>query len=162
MELVLIRHGKAEGHGLLGGDGQRDLVAKGEEQARRVGTFLKREGLVPELALSSPLLRAKRTAEIVCAHAGTDGPPLVESWLACGMRPEIALQELAAYRETCARVALFGHEPDFSRFVEHLIEADPGTVRVKKASVILLTVDPPHEGGVLHFNIWPTQLPEGG
>ena len=162
MELLLIRHGKAEGHGLPGGDGRRDLVAKGEDQSRRVGAFLKKEDLVPDLCLTSPLVRARRTAEIVSEYAGCDGQPVVEAWLSCGMRAETALKELAAYRGACKRVALFGHEPDFSMLVEHLIEADPGTVRVKKASVILLTIDPPHDGGLLHFNIWPTQLPEVG
>ena len=162
MELLLIRHGKAEAHGHPSGDGARDLVEKGEGQSRKVGRFLKREGLVPDLALTSPLVRAKRTAEIVCETAGVEGKPVVENWLSCGMRPEVALKELAAYKDTCRTVALFGHEPDFSGLVEHLIGADYGSVRVKKASVILLSVDLRSGQGLLHFNIWPTQLPEVG
>ena len=159
MELLLIRHGKAEAHGHPGGDGARDLIAKGQDQSRRVGEFLQRSALVPDLALTSPLVRAKRTAEIVCAVAGAD-PPVVESWLACGMRPQVALEELSAYRESCHRVALFGHEPDFSMLAEHLLKAESGSIRVKKASVLLLEVDPPHTEGVLQFNLWPSQLPE--
>ena len=157
MELLLIRHGKAEDHGHPGGDGARDLIEKGREQSHKVGVFLKENDLVPDLALTSPLVRARTTAEIVCETAGAD-PPVVERWLACGMRPTVALGELAAYRDSCRRVAIFGHEPDFSMLTEHIIGADPGGVRVKKASVLLLSIDPPHREGALQFNIWPSQL----
>ena len=157
MELLLIRHGKAGPHGHPGGDGARDLVEKGVAQSRKVGEFLKAQDLVPDLALTSPLIRAQRTAEIVCQTCGADAP-VVEGWLACGMGPSEALKELAAYRESCNRVAIFGHEPDFSSLAEHIIGADPGGIRVKKASILLLQVDPPRRGGYLEFNIWPSQL----
>ena len=63
MELLLIRHGKAEAHGHPQGDGARALVEKGHRQARLAGEFLVKHGLVPELVLSSPLVRARETAE---------------------------------------------------------------------------------------------------
>lgn len=157
MQLLLIRHGKAEAHGHPRGDGARDLATKGEEQSRKVGKFLKDHELVPDMALTSPLVRARRTAEIVCEIAGAD-PPVVENWLGCGMRADVALKELAAYNDSCRVVAIFGHEPDFSMLAEHIIGADPGGVRVKKASVILLEIDPPHREGVMQFNLWPSQL----
>ncbi len=41
MELLVIRHAKAEAHGHPQGDAARALVAKGFEQAARVGRLLK-------------------------------------------------------------------------------------------------------------------------
>ncbi|NNC88923.1 MAG: phosphohistidine phosphatase SixA [Akkermansiaceae bacterium] len=158
MELLLIRHGKAEGHGHPGGDGARALAEKGHLQAQRVGKFLRDQGMLPDLVLTSPLVRATQTAEGVCAAAGID-PPVVEAWIACGMDPAEALRELAAYRESVPRIAIVGHEPDFSELAEAVTGADPGTIRVKKASVILLTLDPPRPRGTLHFNLWPEFLP---
>ena len=75
------------------------------------------------------------------------------------MRPEIALQELSAYRELDA-VATVGHEPDFSTFVEYLLGATFCTIRVKKASVISLEIDPPRQAGSLNFSIPCKYLPE--
>ena len=157
MELLLIRHGKAESHGHPQGDGARALVERGHDQAARVGEFLRQQDLLPELVLTSPLVRARETAEGVCRAAGID-PPVVEAWLACGMSPREALRELAAYRGSVRRVAIVGHEPDFSGLVEEVIGADPGTVRVKKASVIRLHVSPPQSRGLLEFNVWPAFL----
>ena len=153
MTLYLIRHATAATHGLSGGDFVRSLVPKGIKQAHRVGTFLRESDLIPDLVFTSPVLRAKETAEIL---AGEGCPsPLVQSWLSCGMRPEIALEELSAYRELDA-VAIVGHEPDFSTFIEYLL----GTIRVKKASVISLEIDPPRQAGSLNFSIPCKYLPE--
>ena len=154
---MLIRHGKAEGHGHPGGDAARALVAKGHEQARRVGAFLAEHDLLPDLVLTSPLTRSRETAEGVCKEAGLD-PPEVRNWLACGMSAREALKELAACQGTCRRVAIVGHEPDFSELAEYILGAEDGSVHVKKASVILMTVHPPRRGGCLHFNVWPAFL----
>lgn len=157
MTLYLVRHATADAHGLSGGDFVRSLVPKGIKQARRVGTFLRESDPIPNLVLTSPVLRAKETAEIL---AGEGCPsPLIVSWLSCGMRPEIALQELSAYRELDA-VSIVGHEPDFSTLVEYLLGATFCTIQVKKASVISLEIDPPRQAGLLNFSIPCKYLPE--
>lgn len=159
MELLLIRHAKAEDHGHPMGDGERALTGKGRLQSEQVGVFLREAGLVPDLILSSPLVRARETAGIVAETSGADAPVLQE-WLACGMTPEQALQELAACGAAGPRVAIVGHEPDFSSLVAHILGATRGRVRIKKASVVLLRIDPPRPGGMMEFNIWPKMLPE--
>ena len=133
------------------------MTEKGLEQSRKVGVFLEQQGLVPDLVLSSPLVRARETAEVVCEASGADAPVL-QNWLACGMRPDEALQELAAYNESCCRVAIVGHEPDFSSLAEHVLGVEGGWIRVKKASVIFLRVEPPSAGGSMEFNVWPAML----
>jgi phosphohistidine phosphatase len=135
MTLLLIRHATAAAHGLPGGDFVRNLVEKGQDQSQRVGKFLRKHDLIPDVVLSSPVLRAKETAEIL-AEEGCP-KPIIESWLACGMRPEVALQELSAYQKF-SRVAIVGHEPDFSALVEHILGAEAYSIRVKKTSIISL------------------------
>ena len=158
MDLLLIRHAKAEARGHGTRDADRALVAEGHEQARRVGAFLLDHHLRPGVVLTSPLRRALETAEDLCEAAGL-GPPELRDWLGGGMNPREALRQLASYEEVTTRVALVGHEPDFSELVEFILGAEGGTVRVKKASVILLTVHPPRPGGILRFNLWPRFLP---
>jgi phosphohistidine phosphatase len=133
MELLIIRHAKAEDHGHPDGDAARALVLKGRKQAERVGEFLRRADIVPDITLTSPLVRALQTAEILCAAAGAP-EPVVQPWLACGLHPDTARRELAAFG-AFPRVALVGHEPDLSQLIASLLGAGTGTIDVKKASV---------------------------
>jgi len=150
MELLLIRHAKAESHSF--DDSGRVLTEKGVAQAQRVGEFLKENDFVPDLTLASPLVRARQTAEHFCVSAGA-GEPIIESWLACGMRPTMAMRELAAYSEF-GRVAIVGHEPDFSYLAEWLLGCQAGGFHVRKASVILFSdVRPPRQGAYLEMMV---------
>jgi phosphohistidine phosphatase len=57
-----MRHGKADRHS-AGGDRERPLTGRGEEDARRVGEFLREAGMTPDLAVASNARRAKQTLE---------------------------------------------------------------------------------------------------
>jgi phosphohistidine phosphatase len=93
----------------------------------------------PAHVLTSPVRRAHETALIVSAHLRTELE--IVPWLACGMEPERALDELREHRQF-ESVMIVGHEPDFSRFAAHLLGL-PGEERflVRKASLTLLDVE---------------------
>lgn len=150
MQLLLIRHAQAESY--ANSDSERSLTEKGRAQSLKVGEFLRDADLRPELVLSSPLVRARQTAETFCEAGGFD-TPVTEPWLACGMRPESAMAELQGY-SNFSRVAIVGHEPDFSTLAEWLLGAQAGGVHVRKASVILFSnVHPPSRGAYLEMMI---------
>jgi phosphohistidine phosphatase len=151
MEILLLRHAKAEPHGLPGGDSERALIPKGLEQARRAGTYLRMASLLPEIILTSPLLRAKQTAEAFSEAAHLPGP-VVQSWLSIGMHPDIALRELAAFTEF-KRVCLVGHEPDFSSLIAWVTNGEGGAVEIRKGSLSLIELKPPSRAGILRFVI---------
>ena len=65
MELLLIRHATAESS--AASDFERALTDVGNSQAEKVGQFLKRSNLVPDVTLASPLVRARQTAESYAA-----------------------------------------------------------------------------------------------
>jgi len=158
MELLVIRHAKAEDHGHPGGDGERALVAKGFDQSARLGRFLKRIDRRPDVVLTSPLARARQTAETLCEAADMPGP-VVQGWLACGMDPELAIRELVAFSDF-ERVAIVGHEPDLSSLIEWLLGCSGSSVEVKKASITGLQVYPPAWHARLLFHIPPGMLGE--
>lgn len=158
MELLVIRHAKAEDHGHPGGDGERALVAKGFEQSARLGRFLKRIDRRPDVVLTSPLVRARQTAETMCQAAEMPGP-VMQGWLACGMDPEMAIRELVAFSDF-DRVAIVGHEPDLSSLIEWLLGCSGSSVEVKKASITGLLVHPPAWHARLLFHIPPALLGE--
>ncbi|CAN5911359.1 phosphohistidine phosphatase SixA [soil metagenome] len=65
-ELYLLRHGIAVPHGTPGyADDDRPLTEKGEKQLRKVAKGLLRLDLELDRIVTSPLPRARRTAEIV-------------------------------------------------------------------------------------------------
>jgi phosphohistidine phosphatase len=150
MELVLLRHGKAENFN-LNGDFQRVLLDRGREQARRASRILKGAGLLPEIVLTSPLIRARQTADEFCTTAKIPGP-VTQGWLASGMAPETAIAELAAFRDF-KRVAIVGHEPDFSILVEWILGVTGGGVEFKKGAIACLRITPPTRFGNLLYLI---------
>lgn len=154
MELILLRHGKAEDFH-LNGDHDRELLEKGREQARRAARVLKSTKLLPEIVLTSPLVRARQTADEFCEASGVPGA-VVQSWLACGMRPEIAMKELSTLHDF-KRVMIVGHEPDFSALIQWILGATCGDVEIKKGSITCLRIQPPSRQGSLLYLI-PSKL----
>jgi len=152
MELILLRHGKAEADHPQG-DSARALVDKGRQQARRAGRLLKAANLTPEIVLTSPLVRAVQTAEEFCHAAALPGP-VVQGWLACGCFPETALAELAAFHEF-KRVAIVGHEPDLSRLIQWCLGAYGDAIEMKKGSLACLRLNLPSRYGTLLYLIPP-------
>lgn len=157
-ELLLIRHAKAEDHGGPLGDAARQLVDDGFDQARRVGEFLRAADLLPNLVLTSHLTRAKQTAEAVCEAAKISGP-VVQHWIH-QLTPDLAMSEFLAF-EDFDRIALVGHEPEFSAFAEWLLGARGGSVEVKKAAVLLFRISPPSHKATLKLLLPPKLLMPG-
>jgi phosphohistidine phosphatase len=157
MELLVIRHAKAE-NAHPGGDRERALVEKGFEQSAKLGRFLKLFERRPDVVLTSPLVRARQTAETLCEAAEMPGP-VVQGWLACGMDPETAIRELVAFSDF-ERVAIVGHEPDLSSLIEWLLGCSGSSVEVKKASITGLLVHPPAWHARLLFHLPPGLLGE--
>ncbi len=154
MDLILLRHGKAE-TGNPAGDFASELLDRGREQSRRAARLLKSADMLPHIVLTSPLVRARQTANEFCRTAGIPGP-VIQGWLACGMGPETALSELSAFLDF-KRVMIVGHEPDFSQLVAWILGSVGGHVEIKKGSIACISVIPPARRGILRFLI-PSKL----
>jgi phosphohistidine phosphatase len=119
----LLRHGDAE-HVEGKPDAERDLTEKGERQAREAGRALKELGVKLDVCLTSPKVRATRTAELACEELGVKVEE--DERLAGG---DFDPLELAAGR---GEVMLVGHDPDFSNAVAM---ATGSRVKLKKAGI---------------------------
>jgi phosphohistidine phosphatase len=137
MLLYLLRHADADT--VAESDDARCLSEKGLAQAKKVARFCEAKDLQPAQVLASPVRRAHETALIVSAHLRAELE--VAPWLACGMHPERAVEELRDHRKH-ESVMIVGHEPDFSRLAAHLLGL-PGEDRIpiRKASLTLLDVE---------------------
>ncbi len=145
MLLLLVRH--ADASNSAPSDFERELTDKGRGQSIRVGKFLAARGIVPQVILTSPLVRARQTAELVAAEL--DGSTVeVEDRLSCGMGPDEAFAMIARCEDDVEVMAMVGHEPDFSYLAATLVGMDRASnIKVKKASCILFEVERAARGG---------------
>jgi phosphohistidine phosphatase len=142
LRLYFLRHGKALARSdWQDDDALRPLTPDGEEEVRRVGAALAALGVTPDTLVSSPLARARRTAELVADTLGV--APVFDERLAPGFEVE-ALAGLVAGLGPVAAVVLVGHEPDFSSVVRALTG---GAVVCKKGGVARVDVDDAGLGG---------------
>jgi phosphohistidine phosphatase len=134
--LYLLRHADAET--IAASDDARVLSEKGHEQAKKVARFCKAHAMEVSVVLTSPLARAQQTAKPVAEALRADLQ--VAPWLASGMHPHAALEELRAFRSERA-LMIVGHEPDFSQLVAHLLGLPTNTaIEIRKASLTLLEI----------------------
>lgn len=81
-KLILLRHGQSEWNASNQFTGwvDVDLTEKGEAEARRGGELLAEAGILPEIAYTSLLRRAIRTANISLDKADRHWIPVVRDW----------------------------------------------------------------------------------
>ncbi len=158
-ELHLLRHAHAGNPATWDGpDEQRPLSEKGEAQADRLGRFLAGVGFKPDAIITSPKLRAARSAEIVAEHLGL--PFSFDTRLADGF--DLAdLERLLAEAADPARPVIVGHDPDFSEVLGRLIGSS--RVPMRKGALARIDVDRPLEAGagVLRWLVPPDLLKPG-
>jgi len=138
MQIYLLRHGIAEELAASGKDADRKLTPEGR---KRLTAILKRAaagGVEPSLILSSPLVRARQTAEMAAKGLGYTREILLTNALEPGGTPEGVWDELRAHRGE-PQVLLTGHEPLFSQLGAYLLGAPTLEIDFKKGA--LLRVD---------------------
>jgi len=140
MELCLVRHAIAVQRGAPGyeDDGLRPLTERGRERMRQAAAGL-RMVFTPEVILTSPLLRAKETADIL-VDAYHLPPARALAALASGDHEEV-LAELAEIDATAAMCV--GHEPHISELLSYLLTGTEDFIAApfRKGGAALLSCD---------------------
>lgn len=111
MKLYLIRHADAVREDVVGSDSDRWLSLRGREDARVLARLLRGEQVSLDAIVSSPLVRAIQTAELVANGLDFLGAVEVLPSLAPGCHPRRAAEELAARGRA---IAVVGHAPGMS------------------------------------------------
>ncbi len=119
MKLLLIRHAPAVRNGSVGiRDGERPLTPRGRARFRLAARGLARIAERPDVLLTSPLVRARATADIAAA-AFKKVTPRVEPALG-----QENVDAVVAALKRCPRdamVAVVGHEPTLSRLLARML-----------------------------------------
>ncbi|ACK72461.1 phosphohistidine phosphatase, SixA [Gloeothece citriformis PCC 7424] len=137
-KLYLIRHGIAADRADYSNDEDRPLTEKGKQKTEQVAKCLHKKGVKFDLILTSPLVRAKATAEILSQEGLgkkiAEFAPLapagdIENWVNWWSKWE--------YNKDDSSLALVGHQPDLGNWSELFVWGrTEEKLIVKKAGVI--------------------------
>jgi phosphohistidine phosphatase len=138
--LYIVRHGIAVEPGTPGiPDDKRLLTSKGEKRIRQIARGLARLDLKLDRIVTSPLPRARATAEIIADELGT--PEIVETSNVLQTGSSAATVERWLRERTLDRLMIVGHNPTLSDLVSLLVlgAAQPAFCDLKKGGIAALT-----------------------
>lgn len=145
MKLILFRHGLAmerdEAFKNKIDDSLRPLVEKGKERSKKMAKFLKEECDDFQVLVSSPLLRAKQTADIV-----REVIPFNQFLESTELVPEAPPQAFAKWVQAkilrATNIVAVGHDPQLSVLASWLLAGENESfIDLKKSGVICLEVE---------------------
>jgi len=158
--IYIVRHAIAEEVSADGTDESRALTAEGRKKMRKAARGLASLGAAPERLLSSPLVRARQTAEIVVE--AFPGLTIEECDALAPAVDERALTRAVSAASAGGDVMLVGHEPDLSGMLAYWLTGSRFAfeTRFKKGAVACLLVDalPPTGKAILEWLMTASQL----
>ena len=143
MILYFLRHGRAE-HTPGREDFERRLTNEGEAQLRAAAPLWRRLKVRPQVVLTSPLVRAAQTADLLCEGLGTKKRPVEHDRLRPGAGWSDLVQAMADH-PSANRVLFVGHQPDLGSAVELLTGAN--AVRLRPGSLACVEFSGTPEAG---------------
>lgn len=159
MELYLIRHTEAVPLGEQGitNDDDRPLTERGEQTARDVGRGLRQRGIAFDKLVTSPLLRARQTAEGILR----DWPGAPELTVCEDLVPDGSSKRVGRFLRDLAgeRIGLVGHMPQLGIMTAWLIGSKKAQVDLAKGGVACVSCSAPKKGsGTLLWLVPPDWL----
>lgn len=141
MKLYILRHGEAAEHSdPRFKENERPLTSKGIQRTKQLAHALREMDVSFDKILSSPLIRAKQTAEIV-ARGITKPVDLTEALTPSGNMKSL-IEQIAMIRPVPGNVLLVGHEPYLSGFISFLCLGNADLpVKLKKGALCRLEVE---------------------
>ena len=164
MILYIVRHGDADTPAPT--DDERELSKKGRKITAAMGKLLKSCGFdVPDLIVSSPLLRADQTARIMAEEFAPDAGFEINDGLRPGKDLEVAMSIIAQKRKEAETLMIVGHDPLLSILASALVSGlDMPVIEMKKSGVAIFEItrfNIPGMRGALRAYL-PPKVAQGG
>jgi phosphohistidine phosphatase len=158
VELLLVRHAIAVDRATPGmADADRPLTEEGRAKMEQAAHGLRRLW-EPEVILTSPLLRARQTADILLECFGLHELKVLDA-LATGDHDRLFA---AAAKGGHERVAAIGHEPHISAALSYALTGDEGAVAAEfkkgAAALVVFAGDARAARGILRWLLQPAAL----
>ena len=163
MDLYILRHGVAEDRDVrkYPFDSDRPLTKKGIRRLVRQARAWNRMELSLDVIVSSPLVRAAQTAEVMQRELTQPCVLEFSDHLAPGGDQALLMDYLAEEHSTADGVMLVGHEPDLSSLASVLAAGSPfPVIRLKKGALckLSLTVTRYSRCGWIEWALEPKQM----
>ena len=142
MKIYLMRHGEAAFN--KANDDDRELTDDGRAKIRSNILLKKTELAAVQLFLSSPIRRARQTADLAAELLGYKETIQEVNWLIHESQPLKSIVALS--RVNASSVMLFSHQPFASRFIEILCDMELGAIGMHTASIVAIEADPVQVG----------------
>ena len=144
MKLYLLLHGDAgeREDPKFSNDDERPLSPKGSKRTKLLAHALRGWEISFDVIWSSPLVRARQTAEIVAQGLRLNRHLEFTNDLAPGGDVEKLVAQVSGFRPKPDRVLLVGHEPFLSEFISLLCTGGPQlSLALKKGALCRREVD---------------------
>jgi phosphohistidine phosphatase len=140
MKLVFIRHAAAVDRTPEISEASRYLTPEGRIFFRKTAHTILKNNVDPAVILTSPLIRAVQTAEILAETLSCCSPLILRNELQPGFGMQ-ALTRLLDEYNSAAELVLVGHEPDLSTIIAFLLQLS-GWFSLKKGAAVKLKINP--------------------
>ena len=161
MDVILVRHAEAGERDpiLYPDDDLRPVTPDGKRKMAQVARLMARMGLSFDHLISSPLVRALQTAEILKDVFEFGGEIETSATLGHDCTPPGVTRMLGNFPPE-SLIALVGHEPDLSTLAAAMIGADRANIELKKGgSIGIAFKEGAHLGkGIQQYHLRPGQL----
>lgn len=124
-QLFIMRHAKSDWSAPAGSDFERPLARRGVRDAPRMAAWLAEQGMLPEVIVSSPAMRAKQTVLAVVERLEIPAREVIWEPEIYAATLEQLLQVLDRYASAADSVLLVGHNPGLDSLIEYLADGRP-------------------------------------
>lgn len=123
--IILVRHAKSSWKDFSLDDFDRPLNKRGKKNAPFMGKKLKERKIVPDLILSSPAKRARKTATVIAKALGYPKKKIVFDENMYHASARYLIEMIRNLDEKHETAMLFGHNPDFNDLADMLLKKNP-------------------------------------
>lgn len=135
--LVLMRHAKTESPYTIRRDFDRKLTAKGEQDAREMGAWLKSQDFTIDGVVSSPARRTRQTTELVIEQLGLNPSAVEHREELYHAVPEVFFKVIRSVPSEIGTLLIVSHNDGITHFANSLTDAridymQPGSIFIVK------------------------------
>ncbi len=163
-ELFLIRHAKSSWNHPSLRDFDRPLNKRGEAAAPAMGEDLKERGILPDVIISSPAVRALTTAKIIARELGYPEENIQEEPAIYEASSQELIRVINGIDEAHQSAMLFGHNPGFHDVANALLSDEEYVEEMPTCAVVMIRFQDEHWGsigtgdGELVFHTFPRDV----
>ena len=137
--LLILRHAKSSWKNPGLAEINRPLNKRGKRDAPRIGILLREQDLVPDIILSSPAVRARKTAQAVSLESGYENEIEIHDDFYPG-DPYDFLESLTAMPDQINKALIVAHNPGLEAFLD-VITGESARMPTSALAHISLPID---------------------